>query len=152
MSISHNCPCPIFMQGYNKQIGDAIAILAQGSWPCIEELELANTGMTAQGAAAIAAAAGHFPKLTFIDFRLNALGNAGAIEIAAATWPLLERLGLRDTGVLDEGAKALAAAGRSGRFPSLKVLCLGMNNDICPDIEHILREGFGGKITISIPQ
>lgn len=78
----------------SNQIGNAgMELLSKGAiWPRLKVLDLASTGVTAAGAAALALSAAQWPKLT--DLTLNRISAAGAAALATASWPALSTLQL----------------------------------------------------------
>ena len=120
-SINSPCSCTVaFLRvlslSSNALWDDEVAALLAAPLPALEELGLGQNRIGEEGAAIVAATAGHqLPNLRFLNLSFNFLGNNGAQALAQNHFPQLERLELQGNATTSvQGAKQLWMQQESG--------------------------------------
>lgn len=116
--------------GWNRLEDAGVQALARRPWPHLQQLGLSSVRITADGAAALAAAEAHcFPSLESLWLSCNDLLGLAGIRalLRAAKWARLQHLDLSRIGVEVQGMAALAAASRT-QLSGLQALNLYGNN------------------------
>ena len=100
---------------------DAGQLIAQASWPLLEELYSRTNPYMAPGLHWLATA--HWPNLQLLSLADIPVDDAAALSLKESNWPVLHTLDLSDTHMSDVGLSLIAKA----RWPQLERLDLSRN-------------------------
>ena len=106
----------------NNISNQGLHILASGKWLLLENLNLRNTFITAEGMESLVSPS-KCPNLKVLNLSDNSLQNEGLEVFSFAKWPLLENLNLKNTKIKETGIRGITKP----KWPNLKTLDVSEN-------------------------